>query len=690
MLSLRSLVSFFVAVLLFAAPAAATWSIVIVDLVTGEVAVGIATCLTGFDLRPNTVVVIPGVGVAAAQSFVGPLSLRELIRNGMLAGTPVSQILQQLAAADPGHPSRQYGLASLTGGTATFTGSGAGAWAGGLTGQVGNLIYAIQGNVLTGQPVVTAAEQALQTTAGTLGDKLMAAMQAARLMGGDGRCSCAGPLPTSCGAPPPSFTKSAHIGLMIWSRPSDVDAPCSGTLGCGAGNYWMDLNVANQPATATDPVIQLQALYNAWKLIQVGRPDHYQSTVTMSAPVLRADGSSSITGTAWLRDAQGTLITTPYPVTASLAPTSTVSGITFSLPQLQPNGSYTFTMTGGFDAGTAIVDVAASDVSGRVGIWPQPVVTVTDVFGPCGAGAVPDGAGGNQAVLRVSGTPGNDRVTAVGIGQPFPIELQAQNGAPALPAGLFALWAHIGVPPAGPQLPFGSNGGSLCFVPAPFAPTPSLLLADSIGLGGIPASPAPWTLPVAGVPLFLDVALQGAMLVAPTLEVAATNAVLLRVVPLPAPIITSITPPAPTPGQLVNVVGSNFLTGLTATLSGASLPLNVVSPTALSFVTPPTIQCNAPLVLSNLGSSSVQRLVNATPFVNNSTPSGPSAGGTLVFLAGQNLLSCTVTIGGAPLIVTQQLAGAILGTLPPGTPGPTTILITNVNGCQTTRNFTYL
>ena len=90
----RTVTSFLAGVLLMAANAAATWSIVVVDLVTGEVAVGIATCLTGFDLRPSTVVVVPGRGAAAAQSFVGPLSLRQLIRDGFLTGDSAAQILQ--------------------------------------------------------------------------------------------------------------------------------------------------------------------------------------------------------------------------------------------------------------------------------------------------------------------------------------------------------------------------------------------------------------------------------------------------------------------------------------------------------------------------------------------------------------------------------------------------------------------
>jgi hypothetical protein len=690
--SLRALLAFLVGFLLFAAPAAATWSIVIVDLVTGEVAVGIATCLTGFDLRPNTVVVVPGYGVAAAQSFVGPLSLRQLIRSGMLAGTPVNQILAQLATADGGgHASRQYGIVSLAGGVVTFTGSQAGPFAGGLTGQVGNLVYAIQGNVITGQPVLTAAELALQTTPGTLGDKLMAAMQAARMMGGDGRCSCSQGTPTSCGSPPASFTKSSHIGLMILSRPSDFDAPCNGALGCGAGNYWLDLNVANQTAAALDPVLQLQALYNTWKQNQLGRPDHFQSSVTLSAPVLRADGAATVTGTVWLRDAQGNALGNTRPLTIGSAPGSTATGIVYGPAVPQPNGSYTFAVTAGYDAGDLAIDVAVTDAFGRVGIWPRPQLQVQDVFGPCGASAVPNALGAGLDVLRVQGSAGSDRVVTVGIGQPFSIEMQAQPNAP-LPAGLFALWAHIGAPPPGAQLPLGGLGGALCFTPAPFAPAaPTVLLADSFGLGGvIAAPPAPWTLPVPGVLSVLDLALQGVMLVDPTLSLAATNAVLLRLVPLPAPTITSVLPLAALPGQNVTVQGTSFFAGLQATLGGVPLPVNVTSPTTLSFVAPAGLACDAPLVLTNLGGGSAQRTVNSTPVVSTMPASGNSIGGTSFVITGQNLLGCTVSFQGVPMTITGQFANVLVGSLPPGAPGQITVTVRNVNGCQTTRPFTYL
>ena len=40
----------------------------------------------------------------------------------------------------------------------------------------------------------------------------------ARLMGGDGRCSCSFGNPSGCGAPPPDFDKTAHTGAMILAR----------------------------------------------------------------------------------------------------------------------------------------------------------------------------------------------------------------------------------------------------------------------------------------------------------------------------------------------------------------------------------------------------------------------------------------------------------------------------------------
>lgn len=213
--------------------AEATWSIIIVDTRTGEIAVGSATCLTNFDLQAGTPVLLTGIGAATAQSFVDSSHQnRTFIRNGLLDGVDPEQIIADLAGFDTGHQTRQYGIVDAAGRAATFSGTSANAWAGGVTGQIGDLVYAVQGNILTGEPVVTAAVDAIIDTPGDLAEKLMAAMEAARLMGGDGRCSCPGN-PTGCGSPPPQFDKSAHIAYMLIARAGDTDG-CNGAYRAGS------------------------------------------------------------------------------------------------------------------------------------------------------------------------------------------------------------------------------------------------------------------------------------------------------------------------------------------------------------------------------------------------------------------------------------------------------------------------
>lgn len=232
-----------------AASAEATWSIILVDTRTGEVAIGSATCLTGFDLRAGTPVLIPGVGGATAQSFVDSTGQnRVVIRDELILGTDPDEVLDVLAAFDVGHQTRQYGIVDAYGRAATFTGGGAGPWAGGQVGRVGDIAYAVQGNVLTGEPVVTQAVQAIIATPGDLADKLMASMEAARLMGGDGRCSCNPNDADGCGAPPPSFTKSAHIAYMLIARTGDR-AGCNGIYRAGGprGVALADLDADGRP-----------------------------------------------------------------------------------------------------------------------------------------------------------------------------------------------------------------------------------------------------------------------------------------------------------------------------------------------------------------------------------------------------------------------------------------------------------
>lgn len=210
--------------LTFTPAARATWSIILIDTRTGEIAVGSATCLTNFDLKAGTPILITGVGAGTAQSFVDSTGQnRIVVRDQVLLGTDPNQILSVLSTFDPGHQTRQYGIVDVQGRTATFSGTGAGAWAGGKTGQIGDIAYAIQGNVLSGACVVDAAVDAVATTPGDLAAKLMASMEAARITGGDGRCSCSAGNPPGCGCPPAAFVKSSHIAYMLIARAGDRD-----------------------------------------------------------------------------------------------------------------------------------------------------------------------------------------------------------------------------------------------------------------------------------------------------------------------------------------------------------------------------------------------------------------------------------------------------------------------------------
>ncbi len=209
----------------------ATWSIVVVNKQTGEVGVACATCLEGFDLLQGTPVMVVGRGGASAQSSVDVGGYnRTILRNQILQNVNPSTILVNVRAGDSNANGRQYGVATTRAAvaSATYTGPLAAQWAGGVTGQFstpqGDFAYAVQGNILTGANVVNDARDALINTPGALPERLMAAMEAARSGGGDGRCSCSPGAPTSCGSPPPAPFKSAHVGYMIIGRAGDLDA----------------------------------------------------------------------------------------------------------------------------------------------------------------------------------------------------------------------------------------------------------------------------------------------------------------------------------------------------------------------------------------------------------------------------------------------------------------------------------
>ncbi|MHC5209272.1 MAG: DUF1028 domain-containing protein [Planctomycetota bacterium] len=369
----RRVLSVMLAVLFLVAPAGATWSIVVVDTATGEVAVGTATCLSGFDIQLAVPLVVVGKGGAAAQSAVDSGAVaRMLMWDGLHGGVPPADILSAVLATVAAPQARQYGIVDMTNTPVTFTGTGAGVAKAGVAGSAGTLHYAIQGNVLAGNAVVSAARNALLTSPGDLSQKLMAAMEAARALGGDGRCSCSPSMPASCGAPPSGgFTKSAHTGTVIVARIGDADGICTGPAGCSNGSYYLDLNF---PGTTgdPDPVLVLQQQYDVWRAGLAGRPDHILSTKAAGAAALPADGQAQTTVSVQLVDVDGVPLASGG---ATLTVTPTAGLVSAGAVTDHGDGSYSFAVTAGLATGTETLSIVADD--GVVSATLHPPVTIS-------------------------------------------------------------------------------------------------------------------------------------------------------------------------------------------------------------------------------------------------------------------------------------------------------------------------
>ncbi len=157
-----------------------TFSIVACDLEEQSWGVAVASKF------PAVGAVVPfgraSAGAVATQSFAntsfGPRGL-----DFMSAGLTAQQALDELLKNDPDRELRQVGLVDIHGRSATFSGSGCFAWAGGVAGSG----YAIQGNILAGPKVVPAMEKAFLKAKGSLPGRLFSALLAGDRAGGDKR-----------------------------------------------------------------------------------------------------------------------------------------------------------------------------------------------------------------------------------------------------------------------------------------------------------------------------------------------------------------------------------------------------------------------------------------------------------------------------------------------------------------------
>jgi uncharacterized Ntn-hydrolase superfamily protein len=157
-----------------------TFSIVASDPETGELGVAVASRF--FAVGSVVPWARADVGAVATQSFANTsFGWRgiELLEKGL---TP-QEAVDVLSRHDDNPTRRQLGIVAPDGSSFTYTGENCIPWAGGRSGPH----YAIQGNILASEEVVSSMEKTFLQTGGTLADRLYAALLAGDAAGGDAR-----------------------------------------------------------------------------------------------------------------------------------------------------------------------------------------------------------------------------------------------------------------------------------------------------------------------------------------------------------------------------------------------------------------------------------------------------------------------------------------------------------------------
>ena len=159
---------------------AVTYSIVGRDPETGEL--GVAVQSRAFNTGAACAWAEAGVGAVATQSFTerryGPRGLAL-----MAEGRDPRDALDELLAADESREIRQVAFLDTSGATAAHTGESCVPNAGHLS----DPNVSVQGNMLRSPDVWPAMREAFDTTAGSLAERLLAALDAAEAAGGDWR-----------------------------------------------------------------------------------------------------------------------------------------------------------------------------------------------------------------------------------------------------------------------------------------------------------------------------------------------------------------------------------------------------------------------------------------------------------------------------------------------------------------------
>ncbi len=344
----RTILSFFAVV--FALPMAVlgqdTFSIVAVDTVTGEIGSAGASCVSAINGVGAYIIsdVIEGVGAIHTQAS-WLQSNQQTAHQQMLLGKSPQEIIDWMATHDAqGNPTvRQYGVVDLTrrGLSAAYTGVNCQNYKGHATGPG----YSVQGNILLGRMIIDTITNVYLSTPGPLADRLMAALEAAKIIGADTRCAVRN-----------TSTESSFIKVV--------------RIGDGTTPYL--LRIVPDTPSGTDPIDVLHLVFNAWKDSLRTRVDPFLSGLLLDRDTLAADGASQAVLTIIPRNNSDTLL----PAGRAVLLNHTGAGGLSAVTDLG-NGTYAATITSPLTAGTDTIGARVVSGNDTVRIAARVVLTYT-------------------------------------------------------------------------------------------------------------------------------------------------------------------------------------------------------------------------------------------------------------------------------------------------------------------------
>lgn len=246
-----------------------TWSVVGVDPETGDVGVAVASCVETFG--DGVAALVPGMGAAATQAGFD-IDNRNRVFEAIQEGLTAEEVI--LRVTDPEWDDeldrRQYGVVTMHDGLVRAAGYTTPSRQGLSTGDDGSTRYAgvmtdashgvsAQGNTLESREVVQAPLDAYRwdDPAGfnMLSDRLMRALEAGSVAGGDVRCNQG------------NVRQTTSMAAILVARGGDEPYAAENIGMTDAGTPdapWLTLSVQTE-RLAENPLLELRRQYDEWR-----------------------------------------------------------------------------------------------------------------------------------------------------------------------------------------------------------------------------------------------------------------------------------------------------------------------------------------------------------------------------------------------------------------------------------------